>query len=551
MKNKTWYYYGSGMDAFGDEGKPIDSELIALGADEVLARVDAVAVCASDIKMINMGNDYPLFKNRDFQKEPAVLGHELSLTIMEVGEHLKNQWKVGTRIGVQPDVYMDHVRYCIGVNVHGGMQKYMVLSKSVFYSDQGITVFPVDDILSFASVAQLEPNACVEAAYRVFTRQSFEKDKCLFLYIDEQVNGEYRFDIDISHRECYVCGAIDKLNIPLTNYHEVSSIQEGISLCKDGFEDVLMIGNPKEEIIAEIIEGLANDAVFCWMMQTPEKGYISCDIAKIHYSKINFLGCATRKLSDAFDIKKQRYELRPHGSMLIMGGAGAMGRMHTLRALLDEHGPNNIVVTARGTSRLQVLIEDFKDIAIQNKKHLVGISTESEKWKTEIGQHAPQGFDDIVVSAPGIDPVEKAVPYLKKDGMLVLFSGTKYGSYAKLPIGMVASNQARINASSGSTVQDEKAVLHKIMNHQLNPDKNVVGIAGFHAIKDALLAVHKGLFAGKVILYPQLDNLPLTSMKEIQESKTALGNYVTLHGWDREAEKVLYQTYLKEDRVHE
>ena len=43
--------------------------------------------------MIRMGNDYPLFKNRDFHKDPAILGHELSLTIEEVGENLKDRWK--------------------------------------------------------------------------------------------------------------------------------------------------------------------------------------------------------------------------------------------------------------------------------------------------------------------------------------------------------------------------------------------------------------------------------------------------------------------------
>ena len=84
-ENYAWYYLGNGIETFGINGKPSKYEMKLPGKDEILARVDAVALCASDIKMIRMGNDYPLFKNRDFHKDPAILGHELSLTIEEVG----------------------------------------------------------------------------------------------------------------------------------------------------------------------------------------------------------------------------------------------------------------------------------------------------------------------------------------------------------------------------------------------------------------------------------------------------------------------------------
>lgn len=97
-ENYAWYYLGNGIETFGINGKPSKYEMKLPGKDEILARVDAVALCASDIKMIRMGNDYPLFKNRDFHKDPAILGHELSLTIEEVGENLKDRWKKGMRV---------------------------------------------------------------------------------------------------------------------------------------------------------------------------------------------------------------------------------------------------------------------------------------------------------------------------------------------------------------------------------------------------------------------------------------------------------------------
>ena len=73
MKNKVWYYLGQGMASFGIQDTWIEEEKMQPKPDEVLARIDAVAICASDIKMIRMGNKYPLFKDRNFQENPAIL----------------------------------------------------------------------------------------------------------------------------------------------------------------------------------------------------------------------------------------------------------------------------------------------------------------------------------------------------------------------------------------------------------------------------------------------------------------------------------------------
>ena len=50
---------GQGMASFGIQDSWIEEEQVQPKPDEVLTRVDAVAICASDIKMIRMGNEYP------------------------------------------------------------------------------------------------------------------------------------------------------------------------------------------------------------------------------------------------------------------------------------------------------------------------------------------------------------------------------------------------------------------------------------------------------------------------------------------------------------
>lgn len=139
----SWIFYGKSMDSFGYDARPEPRPLIMPGAGEVLARVDAVSLCASDVKMIDMGNDYPLFKDRDFTQHPAVLGHELALSSVASGSNMAEIWPAGRRFGVHPDVYLNGERFCIGVNVMGGMAEYILLGKEVFASDQGSCAFPI------------------------------------------------------------------------------------------------------------------------------------------------------------------------------------------------------------------------------------------------------------------------------------------------------------------------------------------------------------------------------------------------------------------------
>ena len=169
--------------------------------------------------------------------------------------------------------------------------------------------------------------------------------------------------------------------------------------------------------------------------------------------------------------------------------------------------------------------------------------------KIKLQQIAPAGFDDVVISAPGTDPIEKGLCFLKKNGKLYLFSGTGYGNFTSLPLGAVVTHGARILASSGSTVQDELAVLKRVEDKSLNPDCNVVAVAGMNAVKEALIQVAQGTYPGKVILYPQLEHLPLIALSQLDRIDEKLAAYVASYGWDRTAEKLLYCAFGQTDRL--
>ncbi len=551
QKNMVWYYRGMGMDSLGKMGKPEEKQIERPGKDEVLARVDALAICASDIKMINMGREYPLFRNRNFENFPAILGHELSLTVVEAGKNLEQRWKPGMRIGIQPDVYMDSIRYCVGVNTDGGMQQYILLKKPTFYSDQGETIFPVKKELSYAAVAQLEPNACVEAAYRRWGREDFKRDGSLLLYIGEEGDESFVLDKNLCHARISAFIKGKKTKKYPDNMRVFHSLEQAIKSEKEGFHDILIMGSTADEELELMINHMNQDGLFCWLVQSETGQKVHVDIAKVHYGTMNWIGTDTHCLSDAFRKENRRYELKKDGKMLIMGGAGAMGRMHTLRALTMKDGPKVIVVTAKGRKRLNALKEDFFKIAQEQGKQLEIVAINENGWKEKLRSICgKEGFDDVIVAAPGVEPVENAVLFLRKDGMLVLFSGTKYGSYTKLPIGYTASFHGKIHASSGSTVEDQKHILEKIESGQYQLDKNVMAVAGLNALKDAAEAVASGKFSGKVIVYPQLLKLPLTDLKEIGAYDTVLAQ-IAKNGWNQQAERRLYAIEGKEVMCHE
>jgi len=98
--NHLWPLYGAGIENLGKEAKPIDVPMPSFGPDELLVRHDACGLCFSDIKVIRAGQDHPRIY-RDMKADPIVLGHEVSLTVVGVGEELKGKYEAwAERVGV-------------------------------------------------------------------------------------------------------------------------------------------------------------------------------------------------------------------------------------------------------------------------------------------------------------------------------------------------------------------------------------------------------------------------------------------------------------------
>ena len=170
--NQVWPLYGAGFENLGRDGQTLDRPMPTLGPDELLVRHDATGICFSDIKVIRAGNDHPRI-HRDMAQEPVVLGHEVSLTIVGVGENLRDQYQLGDRFIVQADIYINGVTYAYGYEIQGGFSRYAVVDWRVLNGDGGNYLLPVKPTTGYAEAALNEPWACVEASYTVDYRATW------------------------------------------------------------------------------------------------------------------------------------------------------------------------------------------------------------------------------------------------------------------------------------------------------------------------------------------------------------------------------------------
>ena len=100
--SRAWQLYGAGLENLRLDTLPVPEPQ----ADELLVRIDAVGICASDWKMIAQGETHTRMRGCDLKNHPTVPGHEVSLTAVKVGKKLARKYKVGQRFAIQAEIYL-------------------------------------------------------------------------------------------------------------------------------------------------------------------------------------------------------------------------------------------------------------------------------------------------------------------------------------------------------------------------------------------------------------------------------------------------------------
>jgi L-sorbose 1-phosphate reductase len=156
-----------------------------------------------------------------------------------------------------------------------------------------------------------------------------------------------------------------------------------------------------------------------------------------------------------------------------------------------------------------------------------------------------EGYDDIIMLAPSAQVVADAVTMMAPGGVVNIFAGLSRGTRADIDLSAVAARGVRLIGSSGSSIADLRRMLAATEEGRLDPNLSVAAVAGLSAAKEGLKGVIESQFPGKVVIYPQVLDFPLTMLADLNERLPAVYDKLGPNAsWTAEAEAAFLRELL-------
>jgi D-arabinose 1-dehydrogenase-like Zn-dependent alcohol dehydrogenase len=549
---KLWPLYGAGLENLGKEGRPLEVPAPSYGPDELLIRHDACGLCFSDTKVIAQGQNHPRVF-RDMQKEPVVLGHEVSMTVLGVGKNLGGSYKVGDRLTLETDIVIKGKTLAYGYWYQGGLSQYSVIGPEIYASDLGNNLIKVRSDKSYAEIALTEPWACVVAAYALKYRTGLKNGGITWI-IGAGGEGPYTISAGFdatSHPArllltdvpagfaAWLKERATRLGVEVT---EVSQIE---AAPVEFVDDIVMLG-ANADLIEQASPHLGQFGVMAILAETPLERRINVDVGRIHYHRWVYVGTTKVDVAAAYHDLSVRSNLKPGGRAWIVGAGGPMGRMHVQRAIEFNDPPAVIVCTDVSDMRLGELCEAFADQAKAKGIQFICLNpTKTAEYEAEMATLRQSGFDDIVVLAPVPAAIADAGNYLAPGGVMNVFAGVARGTLAALDLSGAYLQGTRLIGHSASLMSDFELVLDKANSGELSPNRSVAAVGSLSAARDGLKAVKEATLAGKVVIYPNIKELPLTTLGELKEKLPSVYARLNARGeWTNAAEEEFLRQML-------
>ncbi|HSK32518.1 MAG TPA: alcohol dehydrogenase catalytic domain-containing protein, partial [Propionicimonas sp.] len=315
-----------------------------LGPRQLLLKSEACGICFSDTKLLHAFINHPrksevlsgltaaeLAEIPSYTPgtEPAVPGHEPVGRIVAVGSDVRHH-TVGERVLVQTDyrhLPTASSNAAFGYNFEGALQEYVVLDERVIMDPVTGERFliPVSDGPSASAVALIEPWACVEAAYAWGERTTLKAGGRL-LVVADSVDGLDDLLAQATPASITVVGAAE-----VAGAVRAASVED-----LDGtFDDIIYVGSD-----ADVVEALGSRIGFGGVLDVVLAGgafdrRVKIDVGRVHYDLIRYTGTAGTNAAAGYARIPAQCELREGERIAIVGVAGPMGLMHTVRTAVS------------------------------------------------------------------------------------------------------------------------------------------------------------------------------------------------------------------------
>jgi threonine dehydrogenase-like Zn-dependent dehydrogenase len=558
--NRLWPLYGAGLENLGQDGQPIDVPAPSYGPDELLIRHDAIGLCFSDIKVIKQGPNHPRI-GRDMVKEPVVLGHEVSLTVVGVGENLRDEYKIGDRFIVQAEINVKGFNMAYGYRLQGGLSGYNVIDQRILDGDDGNYLIPVQPATGYAESALTEPWACVTAAYGLKYRTGLKAGGTAWIVggptgVRGQGSGSSSYTISAGFDAQSHPGRLLLTQVPAAfeAWLRERSAALGIEVVAvadpatvDVQVDDLILLKPDAELIEATSPKLADFGVCALIGEGPLPRKVNVDVGRVHYNRWVYVGGTSPDVARAYADLPVRSALRQGGSAWFIGAGGPMGRMHVQRAIQVAGGPSVVVCTDVSDLRLADLQESYGAEAAEKGIEFICLNPmNKEAYAEGMARFREGGFDDVIVLAPVPALIADGATWLAPEGVMNVFAGVGRGTMAPLDLGEAYLRQTRVIGHSASSIDDLREMLFLAETGSLSPNRSVAAIGSLEAARDGMQALMDTTYPGKVVIYPHIKPLPLTAIGELKEMLPAV--YAKLKDgreWTNEAEAELLRLMLE------
>ncbi len=554
--NRLWPLYGAGLENLGLDNKPIEVSMPTYGPDELLVRHDACGLCFSDIKVIKLGENHPRIF-RDISKEPIVLGHEVCMTVVGVGENLRDQYKVGDRFIIQADIKVGGVGYAYGYMIQGGLSQYNVIDQRILNGDDGNYLIPVRPTTGYVESALVEPWACVIAAYRLRYRTSLKPGGTLWVIgPSSAVSEELPYTISAGFDEEAHPARLILTRVPprFAAWLKERAAQLGITVAETTdlsappFHPVddLVLLHPTAEEIETVSPYLADFGVAALVGELGLTRPVSIDVGRIHYNRWVYVASKSPDVARAYSDVPVRSALRKGGRVWFVGAGGPMGRMHVQRAVQLADGPSTIVCSDVSDLRLRDLCDSYGAEAEAKGIRWICVNPmNKEAYESTMAEFLREGFDDIIVLVPVPSVIADAAHYLAPRGVMNIFAGVQRGTMADLDLVELFARDARVIGHSASDIEDMQVMLMQVEAGELDTNRSLAAVGSLEAARDGMQAVIDALFPGKIVIFPNIKPLPLTPLPELKEKMPSV--YARLKDgreWTREAEEEFLRLML-------
>ncbi len=557
-RNRLWPLYGAGLENLGKDDLPINMPMPSCGADELLIRHDACGLCFSDVKVIRLGPEHPRI-SRDIKKEPVVLGHEVCMTVVNVGENLRSQYKPGDRFIIQADIMNNGIGYAYGYMYQGGLSQYNIIDQRVLNGDDGNYLIPVHVSTGYAESAIVEPWACVIAAYHLQYRTALKPGGNAW-FIGPEQDLPYTFSQGLDEQAHPARLILTNLNGAFSRWLHSRAAELGIELIErqslnglvsepneqEKVDDIILL-HPTADLIEKISPYLGFHSILAICSQSPFERKLNLDVGRIHYDRWLYIAGSDTDIAKIYSHLPVRASLKNGGKALLIGAGGPMGRMHVQHAIEVSNGPVIIVCSDVSDFRLEDLRNSFAQEAAEKGKQFICVNpTNQTDYAAQMAPFQKDGFDDIIVLAPIPGVISEASTHLTIQGVMNVFAGVARGTFAELDLNDALLRDTRVIGHSASSIEDMRLMLNQVERGELSTNRSVAAIGSLEAAKDGMQALMDASYPGKVVIFPHIKPLPLTSLPDLKEKLPQV--YAKLKNgreWTKAAETELFNLMLE------